>query len=169
MSVAVRRLCVAVVLALVPGVVLAVEPDEMFSQLDACLDAAKQQQQGQVIRWELVGKQAPYAFEIDIISPDDRVWKMKCEDAKVSNVERKTGIKNYNMLVSRAKVPELSARFTAVGSFPVSEVQKMEYGLSWRGRPYYSYAMSLNDGREGTVDVNAETGQIDRSHSERKG
>jgi uncharacterized membrane protein YkoI len=29
--------------------------------------------------------------------------------------------------------------------------------------------MKLNDGRDATVDVNAETGQVDRSKSERKG
>ena len=168
MSVPLSRLCIAVVLVLIPGVVLAVQPEEMFSQLDICLEAAKQQQEGQLLRWELTGKQAPYAFDIDVMAADGRVWTMKCEDGKVSNVERKTGTKNYKMLVARSKVPEVSARFTAVGAFPVAELRKMEYGVSWKGQPYYSYQMSLNDGREGSVDVNAESGQIDRSHSERK-
>jgi uncharacterized membrane protein YkoI len=162
------RLAAAVVLALLPGVLLAVPPEEIYSQLDTCLDAAKKQQDGQLTRWELVGKQAPYAFDVEMVAPDDRVWKMRCEDGKVSNVERRTGVKNYKKLVAGNKVPEVSARYTAVGAFQVSELRKMEYGLSWRGRAYYSYEMSLNDGRDASVDVNAESGQIDRSHSERK-
>jgi uncharacterized membrane protein YkoI len=44
----------------------------------------------------------------------------------------------------------------------------MKYETSWKGRPYYSYEMVLSDGREASVDVNAETGQVDRSKSERK-
>jgi uncharacterized membrane protein YkoI len=47
-------------------------------------------------------------------------------------------------------------------------MQKMEFGLSWKGKAYYSYDMKLNDGRDATVDVNADTGQVDRSKSERK-
>ena len=44
----------------------------------------------------------------------------------------------------------------------------MKYDTSWKGRPYYTYEMVLNDGREASVDVNAETGLVDRSKSERK-
>jgi uncharacterized membrane protein YkoI len=72
------------------------------------------------------------------------------------------------MLKSRAKVPEKSARFTAVGSYPIAEVRTMKYDTSWKGRPYYTYEMVLNDNREASVDVNAETGQVDRSKSERR-
>ena len=167
MSIAVSRTCVAIALALAPASVFAVEPDQMFPQLDACLDAAKQQLEGQPIRWQLTGNQDPYSFDIDIVAPSDRVWNMKCSGGKVSDVNRKTGTKNYKMLSSRVKVPEVSARFTALGAYPIAELKKMEYGLTLRGRAYFSYEMSLNDGRDATVDVNAETGQIDRSKSER--
>jgi hypothetical protein len=78
------------------------------------------------------------------------------------------GTKNYKMLTRSAKVPEVSARFTAASGYALAELRKMDYGLSWRGKPYYTYEMHLNDGRDASVDVNAETGLIDRSKSERK-
>jgi len=139
----------------------------IFPQIDTCIDLALQQQEGIVLGWKLTNPQAT-AMDIDILSPDDRVWNMKCNNGKISSPERKLGNKNFKMLKSRAKVPEKSARFTAAGSYPIAEVRTMKYDTSWRGRPYYSYEMVLNDGREASVDVNAETGQVDRSKSERK-
>jgi len=167
MTIAASRTCVAIALVLIPASLLAVEPDQMYPQLDACLDAAKQQQEGLAIRWELIGNEDPYGFEIDVLASNDRVWNMKCSGGKVSDVNRKTGTKSYKMLSGRVKVPELSARFTAATAYPIAELKKMQYGLTWRGRPYFEYEMSLNDGRDATVDVNAETGRIDRSKSER--
>ena len=136
----------------------------IFPPIDTCIDAAVQQQDGQVVRWELNGAEV----QVDVLAPDDRVWSMKCTNGKVSTPERKVGVKKSKLLKSRAKVPEKSARFTAVGSYPIAEVRRMEYDLTWKGRPYYTYEMVLNDGRQATVEVNAETGQVDRSKSERK-
>jgi uncharacterized membrane protein YkoI len=139
----------------------------VFPPIDACIDLASQQQEGIVIGWKLTNPVANNV-EVDILAPDDRVWNLKCTNGKVGAPERKLGNKNFKMLKTRAKVPEKSARFTAVGSYPIAEVRTMKYDTSWRGRPYYSYEMVLNDGREASVDVNAETGQVDRSKSERK-
>jgi uncharacterized membrane protein YkoI len=139
----------------------------IFPGIDSCIDLALQQQDGIVVAWRLTNPQAT-GVEVEMLAPDDRVWKMTCSNGKVSPPERKLGNKNYKMLKSRAKVPEKSARFTAVGSYPIAEVRTMKYETSWKGRPYYSYEMVLSDGREASVDVNAETGQVDRSKSERK-
>lgn len=139
----------------------------IFAPVDACIDMALQQQDGIVVAWKLTNPQAT-GVEVDVLAADDRVWNMKCTNGKVSSPERKLGNKNFKMLKSRSKVPEKSARFTAVGSYPIAEVRNMKYETSWKGRPYYSYDMVLNDGREASVDVNAETGQVDRSKSERK-
>jgi len=139
----------------------------IFGPIDACIDLALQQQDGIVIAWKLNNPQAT-SMDIDVLAPDDRVWTMKCNNGKISAPDRKLGNKSYKMLKSRSKVPEKSARFTAVGSYPIAEVRTLKYDTSWKGRPYYTYEMVLNDGREGSVDVNAETGQVDRSKSERK-
>jgi len=139
----------------------------IFAPIDACIDLALQQQEGIVLGWRLGNAQAT-AVDVDVLAPDDRVWTIKCNNGKVGAPERKLGNKNYKMLKSRAKVPEKSARFTAVGSYPIAEVRTMKYDTSWKGRPYYSYEMVLSDNREASVDVNAETGQVDRSKSERK-
>jgi uncharacterized membrane protein YkoI len=139
----------------------------IFAPIDACIDLALQQQEGIVLAWRLGNAQAT-AIDVDVLAPDDRVWTIKCTNGKVGAPERKLGNKNYKMLKSRSKVPEKSARFTATGSYPIAEVRTMKYDTSWKGRPYYSYEMVLNDNREATVDVNAETGQVDRSKSERK-
>ena len=120
-----------------------------------------------MLGWRLGNAQAT-AVDVDILAPDDRVWTIKCNNGKVGAPERKLGNKNYKMLKARSKVPEKSARFTAVGSYPIAEVRTMKYDTSWKGRPYYSYEMVLNDNREASVDVNAETGQVDRSKSERR-
>lgn len=139
----------------------------IFAPIDACIDLALQQQEGIVVAWKLTNPQAT-GVEVDVLAQDDRVWNIKCNNGKVGAPERKLGNKNFKMLKSRSKVPEKSARFTAVGSYPIAEVRNMKYETSWKGRPYYSYEMVLNDGREASVDVNAETGQVDRSKSERK-
>ncbi len=168
MSVALSRSCVALALVLGPGLALAEGPTDIFPTVDACVDAALQQQEGRLVGWKIESTKEPVALTIDVLAPDDKVWTMKCADGKVSSSERKMGNKNYKMLTSRAKVPEVSARFTAANGYPISELRKMEYGLTWKGKPYYTYEMRLNDGRDATVDVNAESGQIDRSKSERK-
>jgi uncharacterized membrane protein YkoI len=139
----------------------------IFGTIDSCTDLALQQQEGLIVGWKLTNPQAT-AMDIDVVAPDDRVYTLKCNNGKIGPPERKLGNKNFKMLKSRAKVPEKSARFTAVGSYPIAEVRNMKYDTSWKGRPYYSYDMVLNDGREASVDVNAESGQVDRSKSERR-
>jgi uncharacterized membrane protein YkoI len=168
MSVALNRTCVALALVLGPGLALADGPTDIFPKIDACIEAALQQQEGRLVGWKIESIKEPVALTIDVLAPDDKVWSMKCADGKISASDRKMGNKNYKMLISRTKVPELSARFTAAGSYPIAELRKLEYGLSWKGKPYYTYEMRLNDGRDASTDVNGETGQIDRSKSERK-
>src|SRR5215207_2565584 len=85
----------------------------IFGPIDACIDLALQQQEGIVLGWRLGNAQAT-AVDVDILAPDDRVWTIKCNNGKVGAPERKLGNKNYKMLKSRSKVPEKSARFTAV-------------------------------------------------------
>ena len=159
-----------VAVALLAGATTALadfDASAVFPPIDACIDLALQQQDGIVVAWKLTNPQAT-GVEVDVLAPDDRVWNVKCNNGKVGAPERKLGNKNFKMLKSRAKVPEKSARFTAAGSYPIAEVRTMKYETSWKGRPYYTYEMVLNDGREASVDVNAETGQVDRSKSERK-
>jgi uncharacterized membrane protein YkoI len=148
----------------------AVEPDTMFPPLEACMEAALQKQEGIVLRWELTSKRDPYGFEIDVLAPNDKVWTMKCTEGAVGAPASKVGNKDYKKFASRIKVPEKSARFTATGAFPhVAEVSKMQLGLSGlKGVPYYNYELSTSDGRIATVEVNAATGEIDYTKSERK-
>jgi hypothetical protein len=167
MSVALSRSCVALALVLGPGLALADGPTDSFPKIDACVDAALLQQEGRLAGWKLESAKEP-ALTIDVLAADDKVWTMRCVDGKVATPERKLGNKNFKMLTTRIKVPELSARFTAAAGYPISELRRMELGTTWKGKPYYTYEMHLNDGRDATVDVNAETGQIDRSKSERK-
>jgi uncharacterized membrane protein YkoI len=172
MTIRARIMCVraGAAVALLAGCSLAradFDASAIFPPIDTCIDLALQQQDGIVIAWKLVNPQAT-AVDIDVLSPDDRVFSMKCSNGKISAPERKLGNKSFKMMKAGSKVPEKSARFTAVGSYPIAEVRTMKYEKSWKGRPYYSYEMVLNDGREASVDVNAETGQVDRSKSERK-
>jgi hypothetical protein len=150
MHVALSRTCMSVALVLGSGAALADGATDIFEKINSAKE--------------------PVTMTVEVVAPDDRVWTMKCTEGKITgNPERKTGTKNYKMLSARTKVPEVSARFTAATAYPISEMQKMEYGLSWKGKAYYTYDMKLNDGRDATVDVNADTGQVDRSKSERKG
>jgi len=149
---------------------LAVEPDTMFPALEACTEAALQKQEGTVLRWELTSDRDPYSFEIDVLAPNDFRWVMKCTEGAVGTPVRKVGNKDYKKFTSRVKVPEKSARFTAVGAFPhVAQISKMQLDLSgFKGIPYYTYELSTSDGRTAVVDVNAATGEIDRTESQRK-
>jgi hypothetical protein len=139
----------------------------VFPTIDTCIDAALQQQDGLLIGWDIKNPK-DNIVQLDVLAPDDKIWTMQCSNGKVSTPEKKVGQKKYKMLSSRVKVPEKSGRFTAVGAYPIAEVRKMEYDTTWKGRPYYVYQMKTNDGRDATVEVNAETGQVDRSKSERK-
>ena len=148
----------------------AVEPDTMFPPLEACMEAALQKQEGIVLRWELTSNRDPYGFEVEVLAPNDYRWAMKCTEGAVGAPVRKVGNKDYKKFVSRIKVPEKSARFTAAGAYPhVAEVNKMQLELSgFKGDPYYTYELSTSDGRVATVEVNAATGEIDNTKSKRK-
>ncbi len=159
------------VLSIACGAAFAVEPDTMFPALEACMEAALQKQEGIVFRWELTSNRDPYGFEVDVVAPNDYGWTMRCTEGAVGAPVRKVGgNKDYKKFLSRIKVPEKSARFTAIGAYPhVAEVNKMQLGLSgFKGVPYYTYQLSTSDGRVATVEVNAATGEVDQTKSERK-
>ncbi len=95
---------------------------------------------------------------------------MKCTDGKITasgTQARQQELQDADTGAPRFR-RSLGSLHGRVRLYPIAEVRKMEYDLSWKGKPYYTYEMLLNDGRDATVDVNAETGQIDRSKSERK-
>ena len=161
----------AIALNLSSAAALAVEPDTMYPALEDCLQAVPQKQEGVVTRWELTSNRQPFGFEIDVLAPNNYVWAMRCTEGNVGAPVRKLGNKDYKKLTGRVKVPEKSARFTAVGAYPsVAEISKMQLdiALSFKGTPYYTYELSTSDGRSATVEVNADTGQIDSSKSSRK-
>lgn len=149
---------------------IAVEPDSMFPPLEACIEAALQKQEGIVLRWELTSNRDPYGFELDVLAPNDYRWTMKCTEGTVGAPIRKVGNKDFKKFTARVKVPEKSARFTAIGAYPhVAEINKMQLDLSgFKGVPYYTYELSLSDGRVATIEVNATTGEIDHTESKRK-
>jgi uncharacterized membrane protein YkoI len=152
------------------GDAFAVEPDAMFPALEACTEAAVQKQEGIVLRWELTSTRDPFGFELDVLAPNDYRWTMKCTEGSMGAPIRKVGNKDYKKFTARVKVPEKSARYTAIGAYPhVSEVNKMQLDLSgFKGVPYYTYELSTGDGRVATIEVNATTGEIDYTKSERK-
>jgi uncharacterized membrane protein YkoI len=158
------------VFSMVCGISFAVEPDTMFPPLEACMEAALQKQEGLVLRWELTSDRDPFGFEVDVLAPNDYRWTMRCTEGSVGAPVRKVGNKDYKKFAARIKVPEKSARFTAIGTYPhVAEVNKMQLELSgFKGVPYYTYDLSTSDGRIATVEVNAATGEIDHTKSERK-
>ncbi|HTS55877.1 MAG TPA: PepSY domain-containing protein [Burkholderiales bacterium] len=171
-----KQACGAIILSIAAvsigcGPAVGVEPDSLFPALDECLQAAPQKQEGVVTRWQLTSKEPPFGFEIDILAPNNYVWSMRCTEATVGAPVRKLGNKDYKKLTARVKVPEKSARFTAIGAYPsVAEVSRMQLdlALSFKGTPYYTYEVTTNDGRSASVEVNADTGQIDYTKSERK-
>jgi uncharacterized membrane protein YkoI len=168
MSATFRRACLAVLMGGTACTAFAeFDASATFAPVDSCIDAALQQQDGMVIHWDMKKPNDP-TVNLEVLAPDNRVYTMSCKEGKVSTPSRKAGQKKYEMLKGRAKVLEKPARFTAATSYPIAEVRRMDYDLSWKGRPYYTYDLVTSDGREATVDVNAETGQVDRSKSERK-
>ena len=158
------------VVSIVCGTAVAVEPDDMFPSLEACMEAALQKQEGTVLRWELTSNRDPFGYEVDVLAPNDYRWTMRCSEGTVGAPVRKVGNKDSKKFASRIKVPEKSARFTAIGAYPhVAEVNKMQLELSgFKGVPYYTYDLTISDGRVATVEVNAATGEIDHTKSERK-
>ena len=156
--------------AIASGAASAVEPDTMFPALETCMEAALKKQEGLVVRWELTSNRDPFGFEVDVLAPNDYRWTMKCTEGTVGAPVRKVGNKDYKKFTGRIKVPEKSARFTAIGAYPhVAEINKMQLDLSgFKGVPYYTYELSLSDERVATIDVNATTGEIDHTESKRK-
>jgi uncharacterized membrane protein YkoI len=141
---------------------------ELDGAIEACITAINQQNGGQILGWEVDWAHGGLAFNFEAVSPDNQVRTLRCEAGTVTASERKTGNKKYEMLSSRVKVPEGAARHTAGGEYPGAELRRMKYELNWRGRPVYSYEWGLKDGRTAWIEVNGETGQIDKTLSERK-
>lgn len=140
---------------------------EVDRAIEQCLDAARRDQVGQVTRWDLEWATG-LAFNLELVSPNDRVWNMRCEGGVIVKSERKAANKKYEMLSTRHRVEEHEARQLAGAEYPGGELHRMVYDLSWRGNPYYNYSFNLRDGRTATVLVNAVTGVIDKTSSERK-
>jgi uncharacterized membrane protein YkoI len=140
---------------------------ELDSALQACLDAAVQQHPGYVTQWEVDSRTGGPSFRVDLVASDDLVWALKCEGGKIVSDERKMGNKNYKMLSARGKIPEATCRQAAVEEYPGAELTRMQSALNWKGNPYFTYTFLTPDAREATVEVNAVTGKIDRTHSSR--
>ena len=140
---------------------------ELDRAIDACVQAVNQQNGGQILEWKVDWAQGGLAFDFEVVAPDNRVFTVRCEAGVVTASERKTGDKKYQMLSSRAKVAENAARQAAATEYPAAELRRMKYDLSWRGKPIYTYEWGLKDGRTAWVEVNGETGQIDKTKSER--
>jgi len=140
---------------------------EVDRAIDACLEAARQQQVGQVTQWDLDWKSG-LGFDVELVAPDNRVYRMRCEAGAIVKSDQKAGNKKYEMLSTRHRVEEKDTRQLAGAEFRGAELRQMKYELNWRGNPYYSYAFDLPDGRTGNVMVNAATGKVDRTSSERK-
>jgi len=140
---------------------------EVDRAINQCLDAARQQQVGQVTEWDLDWENG-LGFDVELVGTDNRVYGMRCEGGTIVKSERKAGNKKYEMLSTRHRVEEPDARQLAGAEYRGAELKRMKYELSWRGNPYYSYDFELPDGRTANVMVNAATGKIDKTSSERK-
>jgi len=135
--------------------------------LNACLQAAKQQHQGIVTGWTISKGGAGNEIDMTMVGLQDKTWKLVCTNGTLGDAAGRFGGMDYQMLSSRKAIPEVSARATATAAVANSTMQKMTYGLSWLGKPYYHYYFATEDGRTSQVDVNAETGQIDSTSSQR--
>jgi hypothetical protein len=140
---------------------------ELGDAIDACTRAVRQYNGGQIVGYRVGWAQAGPAIDLEVVVPDNRVYGVRCEAGTVTASERKTGDLKYQMLSSRVKVIESSARQVAATEYPTGELRRMKYQLTWQGRPSYTYEWGLKDGRTAWVEVNGETGQIDKTHSER--
>jgi uncharacterized membrane protein YkoI len=140
---------------------------ELDGAIEACVQAINQQNGGQILGWDVEWATGGLAFKFEVVQPDNRVFTLRCEAGTVTASERKPGDKKYQMLSSRAKVAESAARQAAATEYPGGELRRMKYDLSWRGKPVYTYEWGLKDGRTAWVEVNGETGQIDKTRSER--
>jgi len=140
---------------------------ELDRVVQTCIDAALNKHPGQVIQWDLDSRTSVTSTTLEVVTPDDLVWAMKCEAGAIVSDERKMGMKKYKMLSSRVKAPEQTCRQAAVAEYPGTDLTRMRYELSWRGTPSYNYTFQTRDGREATVEVSAGTGRIDRTYSTR--
>jgi uncharacterized membrane protein YkoI len=140
---------------------------ELDGAIEACVQAVNQQNGGQILGWQVDWAQGGLGFNFEVVAPDNRVFNLRCEAGTVTSSERKPGDKKYQMLSSRAKVAESAARQAAAGEYPGADLRRMKYDLTWRGKPSYTYEWGLKDGRTAWIEVNGETGQIDKTKSER--
>jgi len=140
---------------------------EVDRAINQCLDAARQQQVGQVTEWDLDWNNG-LGFDVELVGTDNRVYAMRCEGGVIVKSDQKAGNKKYEMLSTRHRVEEPDSRPLAAEEFRGAELQRMKYELNWRGNPYYVYSFSLPDGRMGEVKLNAATGKIDETSSKRK-
>jgi len=136
--------------------------------LNACIQAAKQRHQGLVTQWDINKGPAGVDFDITMLTPDDTRWHVDCRgDGKIDEAKQLFGGASYSILSSRKTVNEMSARATAVGVYNNATMVRMTYTVSGLGKAYYHYYLATPDGRYAQIDVNAESGQVDSTRSER--
>lgn len=141
---------------------------EVDRAINDCLDAARKTRIGQPTEWNLQWGAGGLAFIVELVSQDNRVYSLRCEGGSIVKEDHKAGNKKYDMLTTRHRVEEPAARKGAGSEYPSAEITRMQYDLNWKGNPYYIYSFNLPDGRIGTIYVNAITGKVDRSSTERK-
>jgi uncharacterized membrane protein YkoI len=128
---------------------------------ERCLDAAMQQQRGQVIKVELKLEADREVYEFDIRGMDGIDWDLECLKATggIIEIEKEVDHPNHPLFKANVKVNEREARQIALARFQ-GEIIEVEYEIEADGRSSYEFDIDTLDGREIKLEVDATTGEI---------
>jgi uncharacterized membrane protein YkoI len=147
-----------------PAIALS-HPVESFER---CLEAAMQQQRGQVIKVELKLEADREVYEFDIRGMDGIDWDLECLKAtgEIIEIEKEVDHPNHPLFKANVKVNEREARQIALARYQ-GEIIEVEYEIEMDGRSSYEFDIATQDGVEIKLEVDASTGEIVEINEER--
>lgn len=146
----------------------AIALSEQAESFERCLEAAMQQQRGQVIKVELKLEADREVYEFDIQGMDGVDWDLEClkGTGEIIEIEKEVDHPNHPLFKANVKVNEREARQIALARYP-GEIIEVEYEIEVDGRSSYEFDIATFDGVEIKLEVDASTGEIVEINEER--
>jgi uncharacterized membrane protein YkoI len=129
--------------------------------IEACVQAALQERQGQVVRVELKQEGQVPTYEFDIETPDgSKAWDVECsgDTGKIVEVEEEVKADEIRFR-SLSKISEEYARRIALQKY-AGRVMAVEYELEQNGSASYEFDIEQQDGKHMKVEVDIQSGEI---------
>lgn len=136
------------------------------NDFDACVKAARQRANGEIVKIEREEKSGTQVYEIDLKTQDGATFEIVCDAAShaLLQVEHELPSAEHPAFAKLKKLSEEEAKVIALQAHP-GKIEEVEYELE-AGKAVYEFDIRLEDGRKFEVRVDAATGNILKAEQE---